>query len=229
MAFNWKDLAGTVNSFFRIGVAGVRLKNLAGHLGVRNANDTADANITAAKVLISGDSIDLNSDSAGTGADRKYTLARPAAGMTGDVVLTLPVDDGSAGQVMQTDGLGNSSWVSAGSTQQCETVDTTSLAFGAGATTAMFSLPANAVVLTVEVIIDTAFNGTPSLSIGITGSTSKYMGAADLDLTSPPASNFEVSPNLPAIAAAEALIATYAIGAATVGAARILVTYAVPQ
>lgn len=117
MTFNWKDLAGTVNGFFRIGVTGVRLKNLAGNLGIRNAGDTADANLTAAKVSISGNVLELNSDAAASGADFMYSLTRPANGMTDAVNLTLPADDGTAGQVLQTDGIGNLSWVAAGTNQ----------------------------------------------------------------------------------------------------------------
>lgn len=39
----WSNLAGTVTGFIRLGLTGVRLKNSAGELAVRNAGDTADA------------------------------------------------------------------------------------------------------------------------------------------------------------------------------------------
>lgn len=44
----WSNLAGTVTGFLRLGLSGVRLKNSAGELAVRNAGDTADAKIQIA-------------------------------------------------------------------------------------------------------------------------------------------------------------------------------------
>lgn len=43
MASVWKNLAGTVSGFIRLGLTGVRLKNSSGSLSVRNATDSADA------------------------------------------------------------------------------------------------------------------------------------------------------------------------------------------
>jgi hypothetical protein len=43
MASKWTNLAGTLTGFLRLGLTGVRLKNSAGSLLVRNALDSADA------------------------------------------------------------------------------------------------------------------------------------------------------------------------------------------
>lgn len=43
MAAHWSNLAGTVLGYIRLGLSGVRLKNSAGSLSVRNAGDSADA------------------------------------------------------------------------------------------------------------------------------------------------------------------------------------------
>lgn len=107
----WKDLLGTSKSFFRLGFAGPRLKDAGGNLAVRNGDDTADAELTAAKVNVSGDAVVLNADAAGAGGDWAYTLQRPASGMAAAVVLTLPTTGGSANQVLATDGNGVLSWV----------------------------------------------------------------------------------------------------------------------
>jgi len=225
----YSDLLGTLRSAFKIGgTAGVLLKNAAGHLLVRNTGDSADANVTAAKVSVSGDVIEINSDAAAAGADWKYTLQRPAAGMAGALTITLPPNAGTAGFAVVTDGAGNWTYASVGSTASSDKIDTTSLAFGTASPLALFSTGAADVVFEVEVIIDTAFNGAPSLSIGIAGSTSKYMSATDIDLTAAAGTVFTVHPGLPA-AGVEALIATYAAGAASAGAARILVHFATPQ
>lgn len=224
----FSDLAGTVKALFRIGGAsGVSLKNSAANLLVRNAADSADAAITTSKVNVSGDVIDVNSDAAGAGADWKYTLQRPTSGMTAAVTLTLPVDDGSPAQVLSTDGAGVLSWVSASSTASADKLDSTSLAFGTGSPLTMFTTGAGDIINEVEVVIDTSFNGTPSLSIGIAGTVSKYMSATEVDLTQPAGTSFKVHPSLPA-GGVENLIATYSAGGASAGAARILVHYATP-
>lgn len=228
MAGLFSDLFGTTKAFFKIGgTAGVRLKDSAGNLLVRNTGDTADSAVTASKINVSGDVVDINSDAAGTGADWKYTIQRPAAGMAASVVLTLPVDDGTAGQVLKTDGAGVLAWVAAGDTALADKLDTTSLAFGTASPAAMFSTGAADIVDYIDVVIDTAFDGTPSASVGITGATSKYLSTTDIDLKAAAGTVFTVHPGLGA-QGAEALIITYSAGAATVGAARFLVHYASP-
>lgn len=228
MAGLFSDLWGTTKAYFKIGgTTGVRLKNSTGNLLVRNTGDSADAEVTASKVNISGDVVDLNSDAAGAGADWKFTLQRPTSGMTAAVTLTLPVDDGTAGQVLSTDGSGVLSWASAGSTSLADKLDTTSLAFGTASPVAMFTTGAADIVDYIDVVIDTAFDGTPTMSVGIAGQTSKYLSTTDVDLTAAAGTVFTVHPGL-AAAGAEALITTYAAGGATTGAARIIVHYATP-
>lgn len=222
------DLLGTTAAYLKIGgTTGVRLKNSSGNLLVRNTGDSADAAITASLVKVSGEVLELNSDAAGAAADWKYTIQRPAAGMGAAVVLTLPVDDGTASQVLSTDGAGVLSWASAGSTAALDHVDTTSLAFGTASPVAMFTTGAADVIEYIEVVIDTAFDGTPSASVGIAGTTSKYAGTTDIDLTAAAGTTFTVHPGI-AAAGAESLIITYTAGGATVGAARFLVHYATP-
>ena len=224
----FSDLIGTTKAYFKIGgTTGVRLKNSSGALLVRNTGDSADAAITTSKANISGDVIDINSDAAGAAADWKYTIQRPAAGMTAAVTLTLPADDGTASQLLSTDGTGVLSWATAGDTSLADKLNKTSLAFGTASTVTIFSTGAADIIDLIEVIIDTAFDGTPTMSVGIAGTTSKYMGTTDVDLTAAAATVFEVHPGLTA-AGAEALIITYAAGGATVGAARVIVHYATP-
>jgi hypothetical protein len=43
MAVKWSNFAGTVLGYVRLGFSGVRLKNSAGSLSIRNAGDSADA------------------------------------------------------------------------------------------------------------------------------------------------------------------------------------------
>ena len=194
---------------------------------MRNTGDSADAAVTASQVKISGENFEINSDAAGSGADWKYTIARPTSGMGAAVTLTLPVDDGTADQVLKTDGSGVLSWTAAGNTALAEKVDTTNLAFGTSSPLTLFTTGGSDVIYAVRITIDTAFDGTPSVSIGIAGTTSKYMAATEVDLTAAALSVFEVHPGKTA-QGAEALIATYSAGSASAGAARIEVVYATP-
>lgn len=229
MASIWQDLLGTTKSFLRIGFTGPRLKNVSGNLAVRNPGDTADADLTTAKLNVSGNAVDINSDAAGSGADWKYTLQRPSSGMSAAVTLTFPPNDGSPGQALVTDGSGVLTFEDAASTASSDKVDTTDLAFGDSSPVAMFTLPAGAIIEKIQVVIDTAFDGTPSASVGIAGTVSKYLAATDIDLTMAAGTVFEVHPGVTAPGGTEALIITYAAGGATAGAARFLVFYAIPS
>lgn len=222
------DLAGTARSLFRIGLAGVGLKHVSGGLVVRNAADSADAPVTGSQLRASGDNLELNSDAAGAGADYKLTLARPSSGMSADVTLTFPPDAGSPSQVLVTDGSGNTSWATPGEgSPNGELVDDTALEYGDSSPVTMFTKPANTLVSKVQVFVDVAFDGTaPALSIGISGQTSKYMAATDVDLTT--VGVYEVTPDAAAAIAAEPLIATYNADGSAVGAARIRVFYGEP-
>lgn len=224
----WQDILGTTLNFFRIGRTGPRLKDNAGNLEVRNAGDTADVNVTASQFNASSDvGLVINSDAAGSGADWKINIARPSTGMTADWTLTLPVDDGSAGQVLSTDGSGNTSWISAASTASALKFDSTTLSFGDGASVSLFTLPANAVIDEVQVIVDTEWDTAATLTIGVSGDTAKYMGASNNYLDE--VAKYVTNPGIAPSASPESLIATYSAAGASAGSARIIVTYAEPS
>jgi hypothetical protein len=225
------DLLGTLGSSFRIGLAGVRLKNLAGNLALRNSGDTADAALTASSVNVSGDAIVLNSDAAGTGTDYSATVQRNAAA-TAAITVMLPPSKGTDGQVLRQKagtaaGVIELEFATAGTTSQCVTSDETDLAFGSASPVAMFTLPANAVVDRILCHVDTAFDGAaPSASIGVSGQTSKYMSATDMDLKT--VGQYEVHPGLVASGSSEDLIITFNPDSSTAGAGRFEVFYAIP-
>lgn len=221
------DLRGILGTILQLGKGGLQLKSTGGKIRARNAADSADAPLVGSSIEASGDSLTLNEDAAGAGADWKLTISRPGAGMTQDLTFTLPPNYGTAGFTLQTDGAGNLSWVSSAAAANLEATDTTDLAFDSIGTLAMFQLPANAVVRLVAVVVDEAFDGAPSLSIGVTGELSRYLGSTQVDLGQ--VAVFEVDPALPAEATAQDLIATFAAGGATEGAARMLVSYVIPS
>jgi hypothetical protein len=225
----WENQDGTTKTSFGVGLTGPKLKQSGNNLLVRNNADGADSEITASKVNISGESFVLNSDAAGAGADWTYTFLRPTSGMTAAVSLTLPVDDGTAGQVLSTDGAGVLSWVSSGSTSHLTARDTTTVAFGTSSPVTMFTLPANAVLEKVQVIIDTAFDTAATVTVGIVGTTSKYSGTSDVNLQATAESVFTVFSGKSPSGSTEAIIATYVASGASAGSARVIVDYSVPQ
>lgn len=81
----------------------------------------------------------------------------------------------------------------------------------------------------VRVIIDTPFTGTPSLSVGIAGNTSKYLASNQVDLKGIAGDRYEAYPGTPTPGAPEALQIAYTAGGAAAGAARVEVEYAVPS
>lgn len=223
------DIWGTVKSTFQIGIGGVKLKNSSANLLVRNAADNADAAITASLVNISGEVLVFNSNAAETDADWKMTFQRPVSGMTANVVYTFPISDGSPNQVLQTDGSGNLTWADAASTGSSLKCDTTTLAYGSASPLAMFTLPANAVVHQVEVILDTPFTGTaPVMSVGVVGTTSKYMGTGDVNLKGTAKDRYVVHPGEVANGSPEDLIISYTADGSGAGSARVLVYYSNP-
>lgn len=221
------DLKGTTENIFRITTHA--LKGITGGLAVRNSTDSADEKLQASQFEATGNTgLIINSDAAETGSDYKITIARPSSGMGASYTLTLPVDDGTASQVLQTDGSGVLSWASAGSTASCVTTDTTTLAFNASTPVTLFTLPANAVVHFVRVVIDTAFDTAATVTVGISGNTAKYMGASANNLQGTAKDIYESSPGEVASGSTESLIATYSAASATAGSARIIVGYSVP-
>lgn len=222
----FSDFLGTQLQAFRIGIQGVRLKNVSGNLAVRNTSDSADAQLTASQVNNTGNDIVV-------GSTNTLTLSRNGS-TASPLKVVFPATKGTDGQFFRVKAGTAADTIefeaaSIGGSTDKQTTDTTSFAFGSTSPVNLFTLPANAVVLAVRVIVDTAFNSTPSLSIGITGTVSKYVAANQLDLTSPATTGFEIYPCLPANGSTENLIATYASGGATVGAGRIEVDYVIPS
>jgi hypothetical protein len=149
--------------------------------------------------------------------------------MSAGVTLTLPPDDGSASQVLQTDGSGVLTWASAGTTSELTHVDTTNVGHGDGTPVSMFTLPANAVIEKVQVVIDEAFDGSaPTMSIGVAATPAKYMATTQVDLKGTAATVYEVYPGLAAEGGTNVMIATTNLDSSSAGHLRILVYYSTP-
>ncbi len=224
------DLKGTSQSTFQIAKGGVKIKNSAGLLQVRNAADSGFADLVAEIVRASGDSIVLNNDATSSFSDWKMTLARPAAGMSADVTYTLPPAP-TNGYILSTDGSGNLTWVAPSTPAASNIVlcDSTTVSHSAVSPVAMFTLPANAVVHRVQVIIDTPFNDVAAtLEVGITGTTNKYMSTSMNDLAGTAKDVYESVPGEQPVVTTEAIIATMLPGSSSAGSVRVLVFYSLP-
>lgn len=229
------NLGGTSETSFRVGLLGPLLKRISGtQLAVRNTADSAYAAVQALLFQTFGDDFELNAGATSAGADWKFTMRRPSTGMTTAVVLVMPASGtptvGMALTVASVSaGVITLAYTTVASGTDSAKVDTTTIAFGSTSPVAMFNNPAGGVVRSVSVTIDTAFNGAPSLSVGIAGTVSKYMPATAVDLTAAAGTVFQFTPGTAAAGGVEAIIATYAAGAASAGAARVEVEYVIPS
>lgn len=213
MAAQFEKQAGTSAPTYQfgIGIISMLVKWTASRILFRNK---ADSNYVGASLSV----VDYF-DSAGT---NKVTVGFPT-GAGADRTINLPTGAPTAGFALVTDGAGNLSYAAAGNTAANLANDITTLAFGTASPVAMFTLPALGVIDEIMIIVDTAFSGTPTLSIGITGTLSKYVGTGDLDLTV--VGTYRVPLDVIPVAGTEAMIATYSAGGAAAGAARIFVKY----
>ena len=210
---NFLKLDGTTTSKLQLQAAagGVVLKNNSANLDVRNAADSAYATVNVAEALLHGSTYNVG--------------LLPSGSATATYNLTLPVNAGTVGQVLATDGSGVLSWVNtvSGAT---DTTISTALAFGSGSTVACFTLPIGGIIMSLEMIVDTAFDGTPTASVGIAANNSLFMGSGDMNLNI--AAGWNVEPNVLPAGAAEGVNIYYSAGSSTVGAARLIINYSVP-
>lgn len=105
------------------------------------------------------------------------------------------------------------------------TTRSTILNYNSASIVTALSLPANSIVLNVEVVIYTTFNGSPTLSVGITGNISKYAQTGAINLNDVVGDvSYVYSGRTPNVSA-ETVRLYYAAGGATVGQARVIITY----
>ena len=216
----FEDLLGTTQGNLQVSIGGVKLQNNSGNLNVVNTSGVS-SNLTANVISSSSSTspgIVLNS----TGTYPTSIAANVSASATW--TLTLPTSAGSASQYLQTDGAGNTYWVTgpSASAQVHTAVHTVSYADISPSTS--LTLPANATVIDVYVIVDTVFNGSsPSLSVGIIGNTSKYYPTTAVDLTT--ATSYMYHANLTPDASPESVFISFVFSGASQGSCRVFIDY----
>lgn len=208
------DLVGTMQTYLRIN--SLRLKNNSGALNVRDSADTVYADTAMATLFLQG----ATSGAVGLKGDTN----------AGAVTYTLPNTDGSTGDALVTDGAGVLSFTPVATGANMVKSQVENVAFNSGSPITIFTPPANATLLRVIVDVDTAFDAsgpTANLSVGIVGTTSKYMGATDNDLTA--VGTYEVAPNYQEDGTPDVVIITFSAGAGGAnGSANVMVEYANP-
>lgn len=138
----WQDLVGTIFDYFRVGFTGPRLKNSSGVLQIRDSGDTADANLKAALLQLSGGSPGAN-------------------------------------KVLTSDASGNGSWSNI-ATLGSERVNQE--AFTQATTSPLTIFTPNSGEIITKILIEitaAAAGGSPTLAVGITGTTGAYMATTD--------------------------------------------------
>jgi len=212
MARTISDLVRTMSVFFRFGA--VRLKDASGTIEARNGADAAYAPVGAASMKLKG----------ATSGETVLTAAATAAGS-----YQLPAADGSSGDALTTNANGTTSWTTVATAAGELKSHTEPIAFGDGAgPVAIVTPPANGVIVKIIVDVDTVFDATtPSLSVGIAGTVSKYMASTDIDLTI--VGVYEVQPMYQEDGTPDEVIATWAPGTGgSTGALFVTVQYANP-
>jgi len=225
---NELDLTGTTKPDFQIDAnnGGPAIQNDSGDLKLVDAAGDA-VKVTALELVLEGTADQVVLDSGGT----YPTTISSAASPTEAVQFTLPPDNGSPGYVLTTlagDGVATWEAPSAGSANGV-LIARKAIAFGDSSPIALFSLPANAVVNQVDVLVNTAFDGTaPQITVGISGNTSKFTAASDVNLKVVGSYGVTACRRVATSGSPQALIATYTADSSAAGAGFIDVYYSIP-
>ncbi len=232
MAFS--DIVGSIQGFFQLGIGGNRVKNTNVGVAIRNAGDTADAQLTTAQLNNSGNGIVLNSAATQTGANWLYNLLRPTAGMTSNLTITLPANAPTVGSsLVAIDTAGTLAFQNLVLDRPEDKVY--ALNYNSSSPVTLFALPAGAIVKNVTIFVDTPFSGfttgsPPTVQIGTSGNPGLFITTSQNDLTDAAvAKSYITNPNVVANVANQNLIATYVANGATAGAARILIEFSTPS
>ena len=211
------DLAGTLLSTLRIATSLFKTED-ATTMALRTKADDAYIDGKMNDLIIvdpdTGNTITLSTDVATTH------------------VIKLPNADGSTGQALITDGSGNWAWATVATGSNAMKSQTHTIGFGTGdGAISIFTPPQNAVIHRAIVIVDTAFDGNPTLSVGVTAATARYMQTTqnELDVIDQIWETQPMYEDAEAVAGDREVFATWVAGSATVGSLRVITTYSNPD
>lgn len=205
------DFIGTLRDYILIGL-GVRLKNNSSVFEIRNNGDTAFINTGMHSVEIHG-----------SNASNKVTLTAPAD-LSGNVSFTLMSADGSPGQFIKTDGSNNLSF--ADSSSNGILAADTDFTQASSSPLSLLTPPANSIIVEIIVkVTSAASGGSPTLSIGVSGTVERDMAASEINLKA--VGNYHVSPETEVGETPAAMIATITPDSQSF-AGKIIVCYSTP-
>ena len=235
MAGRYLDLLGTIFAKIQLGLGGPQIKGdqVTPSVQARLADDSDFCALQAALFSTFGDDFELNAGAAGSGADWKLTFSRPSTGMTHNLQVIWPPADPAADQVLAVQSLVGDvltlKWSTVAAGNDKTMCDVTTVHFGDASPIAMFALPSGSDISLVRTTIKTAFNTAATISVGTSGSPSKYLPTTATDLQATAKTSFDYVPGEDPPGSIENLQTTYSAASATVGEARIYVFYSIPS
>lgn len=169
MASIFSNLKGTMQSFFRFGgPSGAGVKNSGGVLQTRDSADSAFADFAAKWFRIQG-------------ANAANAVVLKAGTLAGDVPLTFPTSLPGSTSFLTLDASGNIATTTTPNSN-ADLVEVTVFTQGSS-TLAMFTPPANAVISRIVIEVAAAgAGGSPTITVGTSGTPAAYAAAADSDL-----------------------------------------------
>lgn len=210
------DLIGTLQNSFRI--SGMLIKYLGGSpINEAALRDKADSDYIGLVIRY----LQLKSEG-GNG-----TFILPGS-PSSDLTFTLPSDAGSTSQALLTDGAGNLYWGTVATGSNAMKTQEEIVAFNSAGSISLFVPPQNAIIHRVIVSVETVFDGAAELAV-VDGAANVLFSATASELDQevvfegkPMFLSNAVDPNDREVSI------TYTAGGATVGSARVLVTYSNP-
>lgn len=169
MASIFSNLKGTMQTLFKIGgPSAPGVKNASGVLQTRDSADAAFADFAAKWFRVQG----------GNAAN---AVVLKAGTLAGDVALTLPTSLPGSTSFLTLDSSGNMATTTTPNAN-ADLVDVTAFT-QASSTLTMFTPPANAIItkIVIEVTVAAA-GGSPTITVGTSGTPAGYAAATDSDL-----------------------------------------------
>jgi hypothetical protein len=206
------DLVGTLKGYFV--VQDVQIKDDAGIVALRDADDISYAGASAKEIELYGQNAD---------AVKLTTVSGAAA-----TIYAFDDADGAAEGYVLTLGAGNRLYPAAPTTTAgMERVQQEIFDQSTSSPLTIFTPPANALITMVQVEVTVAAVGnSASVSVGISGDEDRDMDETDVKLKK--AALFEVEPNTDVGGAPEAVILTVTPGSETFSG-EVRVWYSIPQ
>jgi hypothetical protein len=211
----WKNIIGLIGNTLQLNFTGPKI--VGSSTDTVTITDNADSDGKIVAVTANHENIEIYD-----GAARKTTVTM-ATGGAGDITMVLPNNDGDNGNVLTTDGAGNTAWTDIDAPQ----VAILTLNYDDGASQSLSSSKSGRFIDKVVVKVTTAFDATgPTIDIGITGTTDKYVDQTEVDLTTLGTYVIEVA-NYES--GAEEILATFGAGSGgTAGVAEITLIESIP-